>query len=272
MDLKSFENCKVAVCLSGESRSFRECADSIKKFFSNNGPRGNQYYFFGHTWDANGYKIWEGPGIVTRIEEEQLDKEQTLADLNNYFNFEKIEVEDQFIKHDFGLSTLYSRMKANFLKQKYEVENNMMFDLVIKTRFDLCYRPGITFDNIFASLIEEKVLYSHYGFYRGEFFLPNPDEVFYFGTSLTMDIIEDLYNSVSTGEFDLINKNDNFDNSVWHRVGPGILIHRWMALRNILPREGGHIPYAAYRKQAIDRKCNPEIEFDLIKQIEQGRA
>jgi hypothetical protein len=272
MDLKPFENCRIAVCMSGESRSFRECAESIKKFFSDNGWRGNQYYFFGHTWDANGYKIWDGPGNVTRIDAEQLDKEKTLEDLNSHFKFEKIEIEDQFIKHDFGLSTFYSRMKANFLKQKYEVENNMMFDLVIKTRFDLCYRPGVKFEDVFASLIEEKTLYSRYGFYRGEFFLPNPDEVFYFGTSLTMDIVEDLYNSISTGAFDEINRATGADNLVWHRVGPGILLHRWLALRNILPRESGHVPYAAYRKQAIDRKCDPETEFELIKQIEQGCA
>lgn len=272
MDLKSFKNCKIAVCLSGESRSFRECAESIKKFFSNNNPNGNEYYFFGHTWDANTYKIWESLGVVTRIDTEQLDKEKTLEDLKAYFNFSKVELEHQFIKHDFCLSTLYSRMKANYLKQQYEIENNMMFDLVVKTRFDLCYQPGVTFDDCFGGFIEEKTLYSHYGFYRGEFFLPNPDEVFYFGSSLTMDVIEDLYNAYSSGGFETMNKQMGLDNIVWRKVGPGILIYRWAALRNVLTKENGRIPYAAFRKKAIDSKCNPETDFDLIKRMEQGLA
>jgi len=268
--LKPFKNCKIAVCLSGECRTFKECADSINRFFTNDTTSGNQYYFFGHTWDANGYKIWEAHGVVTRIEYENLDKEQTLAELKSSINFEKIEVEDQFIKHDFGLSTLYSRMRANYLKQQYEIENNMMFDLVIKTRFDLCYQPGIIFENIFGGVIEEKVLYSRYGFYRGEFFLPNPDEVFYFGSSFTMDIVEDLYNSLSTPAFDEINRTVGPDNLVWHRVGPGILIHRWLALRNILPKESGAIPYALYRKQALEMNLNAESDFQLIRKMEQG--
>jgi hypothetical protein len=270
MDLIPFENCKVAVCMSGESRTFRECADSAKKFFSSVGGKNNQYYFFGHTWDANGYKIWSNPGVVSHIEYEDLDKEKTLQDLKSSFNFKKVEIEDQFIKHDFCLSTLYSRMKANYLKQQYEVENNMMFDLVIKTRFDLCYQPGVTFENVFASLIEEKTLYSQYGFYRSEFFLPNPDEVFYFGTSLTMDIVEDLYNSLSTGAFDTINRNEGLENIVWHKVGPGVLIHRWATLRNVLTRGDVKPPYALYRKQTLNLGLDPVLDFAKIKKIEQG--
>lgn len=269
MDIRSFENCKVAVCLSGESRFFRECAESIKNFFSDNNPEGNKYHFFMHTWDANNYKIWEKFGVVTRIESEKLDKEKTYSDLQKYIGFEKLEIEEQFLNHDFCLSTLYSRMKANFLKQQYEVENNMMFDLVIKSRPDICFKPGVRFEECFRRLIEEKTLYSTYGFMRGEHFLPNPDEVFYYGTSMTMDIVDGLYNVWSTGAFDAINRNEGPDNLIWHRSGPGALIHRWAALRNILTKET-HAPYAVYRRQAQALGYNSVTQWDLVKKMEQG--
>lgn len=270
MDTKTFKNCKVAVCLSGESRFFRECAESIKQFFSSIDNNQNEYVFFGHTWNANNYKIWEKFGVVTSIEPEKLDYEKTKSDLQACFNFEKLEIEEQFLNHDFCLSTTYSRMKSNFLKQQYEIENNMMFDLVIKSRFDICFDPSIRFEHCFRDIIEEKVLYSQYGFYRGEFYFPNPDEVFYYGTSLTMDIIEGLYNVISTDAFDKINRNTGPDNLVWHKSGPGALIHRWMALRNILPKNALGIPYAVYRKQAKDMGYDALSQFKLVKSLEQG--
>lgn len=270
MDLKSFVNCKVAVCLSGESRFFRECSESIKNFFSNNNSAGNEYHFFMHTWDANNYKIWEKFGVVTKIEPEKLDKDKTLAELQEHFGFKKLEMEEQFLNHDFCLSTMYSRMKANFLKQQYEAENNMMFDLVVKSRPDICFAPTATFENYVTTLIEEKTLYSTYGFMRAEHFLPNPDEVFYYGTSLTMDIVDGLYDVLSTGAFDTINRNAGADNLVWHRSGPGALLHRWATLRNILPKDSVHVPYAVYRKQAQELQYNPVTQYDLVKKMEQG--
>lgn len=269
MDLRLFKNCKVAVCLSGESRTFKECAQSIKSYFTNYNPFGNEYYFFGHTWDTNNYKLWSSLEKSSQLEPEKLDKEKLSTDLNSLFDFKKLEIEDQFITTNICLSTLYSRMKANYLKQRYEVENNMMFDLVIKTRFDLCYEPTRIFENSFFGLIEEKTLYSRYGFMRAEFYLPNPDEVFYFGSSLTMDIIEDFYNSFSTGGFDVINRTGSLTNNVWQKVGPGALIHRWASLRNVLVRQPEkQIPYAIVRKHTAH--LNPVDDFAQIKRMEQG--
>lgn len=269
MDMKLFKNCNVAVCFSGESRTFVQCAESIKRFFNNENPFGNKYYFFGHTWDANNYKAWPSPNVSKQLDTEELDKKKLLDDLTSLLPFKQLEVEDQFIKTNYCLSTLYSRLKANYLKQRYEIKNNMMFDLVIKTRFDLCYKPNQIFENYFLGLIEEKTLYSSYGFMRNEFYLPNPDEVFYFGSSLTMDIIEDLYNSFQFGGFNIINKTGGEPNKVWNKVGPGALIHRWASLRNVLIKQiPQQIPYAIIRKHTLH--LNPIDDFDQIKRREQG--
>lgn len=262
MDRKPFNNCKVAVCLSGESRGFRECANSMKNFFSTR--KNNQYHFFCHTWDANHYKIWSSYHVVKEVEEELLDIDILENDLKKYLNLDKVEVEKQFLNNCFTQSMLYSRMKANFLKQQYEVENNMMFDLVVRTRLDIAYKPNVIFEDYVSPEIEEKTLYSRYGFMAPEFFLPNPDEVCYWGTSFTMDIVDSLYNCLTTGAFDKIHNTLDINNLVYHKIGPGTLIHKWATFRNILTKNAPFV-YAVYRRVHMLNKLDPVTQWDLIK-------
>lgn len=265
MDTKSFENCKVAVCMSGEPRTYPYCSDSIKKYYSSN--KGNEFYFFGHTWSGNSYKRFQPSGFYV-YEFTKEDKNQILAGLKNHFDFSKLEVEDQFIA-DALTSWFYSMMKSNFLKQQYEIENNMMFDLVVHSRFDLVFPPETKFEDHMPLVLEEKVLYSYFGFYRHEFFLPNPDAVHYAGTSMTMDIIESFYNTWINGGFEKMQRCGGIDNIVWKKSGPGAIIHRWAALRNILTRECNNNNYAVYRKECAERGLTPEKDYELIKRMEQ---
>lgn len=264
--MKLFENCKVAVCLSGEPRTYRHCAESIKKHYSSS--RGNEFFFFGHTWSGNSYKRFQPSGFYV-YEFTKEDKNQISQELKNHFNFADLEVEDQFIQ-DGLTSWFYSMMKANFLKQQYEVKHNMMFDLVIHSRYDLVFPPGLLFEEGMPSVIEEKTLYSHFGFYRPEFFLPNPDAVHYAGTSMTMDIVENFYNVWANGAFEKMQRSGYPDNVNWRKSGPGVLLHKWATLRNILTRECSNNIYAVYRKDCAEKGLTPEKDYDLIKRMEQA--
>lgn len=245
MDTKFLENCKIAVCLSGQSRTFENCSSNIKEFFSSH--RNNKFYFFGHTWDTNTYKVKVPAGIAIKKEKIN-DLKLFETNLRNHFNFTELVVEEEIYRPYPWASMLYSMMRSNFLKQKYEAENNMMFDLVVRARFDVCYQPGTHFED-YVHAIEEKCIYSNYGIMRGEFFLPNPDDVIYFGSSLTMDLVDSLYNIVcDDNKFDKI-FNYNIDNLVYRKVGVGPLLHKWSTIKNILPK---HIviPYAVRRFQS----------------------
>lgn len=244
MDTKSLENANIAVCLMGQSRTFRNCSKNINKFFSSN--RNNKFYFFGHTWNTNTYKV-KDQETIRIVEEKVADIGHLEKDLRQHFKFENLIVEEEIYRPYPWASMLHSTMRANFLKQKFEAENNMMFDFVVKARFDVCYDPAYMLENIIHT-IEEKTLYSNFGLMRGEFFLPNPDDVIYAGSSLTMDIIDSLYNNVRSEEkFDKL-FHYNIDNRVFKHVGPGPLIHKWMSIKNILPRHVS-IPYAVRRLQ-----------------------
>lgn len=239
--MKLFENCKVAVCLSGQSRTYKYCHESIKDYFG--GRNGNKYYFFGHTWDDNSYKIRTETEVIKK--EEKIDPLLLNNSLRECYPFESLEVEKSIYRPYPWAYIFYSIMKANFQKQMWEVKNNSMFDLVIRCRYDLCFPPGKKFEDDFYQLIEEKCLYSYYGFMNNEFSLPNPDDVIYFGTSHTMDLVDTLYNAISTKSFQKIMQVDN-QNPSYNRVGPGILIHKWATLKNILPKHN-IIPYIVYR-------------------------
>lgn len=238
--MKLLSDCKIAVCLSGQSRTFRDCSESIKRFFSSS--RGNKFYFFGHTWNSNNYKVF----VDNKFEypEEDLDSELLRKDLLNHFNLEDLVISSSIANNSWN-SSLKSAMISNFLKQKYEAENNMMFDCVVRARFDVCYRSDIRFDETIES-IQEKALYSNFGFMAHEYYLPNPDDVIYSGSSLTMDIIDSIYNYTSNNRFFNLCKT-NKDNVLYTRTGIGILLYKWSIIKNIMP-VSCQIPYAVRRK------------------------
>ena len=268
MDTKLLRNCKIAVCMSGEPRTYKQCADSIKKYYTSD--RGNEFYFFGHAWSGNSYKRFQPSGFYV-YEFTKENRTQIDTDLRQHFNITSLEVEHQFIQ-DGLTSWFYSMMKSNFLKQKYEAENNMMFDLVVHSRYDLVFPPGLKFEQCMPEEIEEKTLYSSFGFYRSEFFLPNPDAVHYAGTSLTMDIVEDFYNVWENRAFEKMQRCGFPDNNMWRKVGPGALLHRWAVLKNIITRQCSNNIYAVYRKECAERSLTPEKDYQLIKRMEQQRV
>lgn len=245
--MKYLNNCNIAVCFVGQSRTFEYCAESIKSFFSS--TRGNNFRFFCHTWDTNSYKVREGDEIHYKLEKVD-DKDFLEEKLRSTFNFEKLVVDHEIHRDVPWGSVFYSTMRSNLLKQQYEVENNMMFDLVIKARLDVCYRPGTTFENSFHHPIMEKTLYSNFGHMNYEFHLPNPDDVIYYGSSLTMDLIDSLYNGLYQKTFYHPLNTSPGTNPAYLYVGPGVLIYKWMTMKNIMPVINV-IDHAVYRKETI---------------------
>lgn len=195
---------------------------------------------------------------IVMVEEREDNINRLNDDLHKHFNFEDLVVEQEIYRPYSWASVFYSTMRSNFLKQKYEAENNMMFDLVIKARYDTCYPPGRRFEDCFQHVVQEKALYSDFGFMQNEFYLPNPNDVIYCGTSLTMDLLDTMYNSFCTGAFSKLT-NTNVDNPVYDHVGPGILLYKWASMKNIMPIHNT-LEYIVYRKQAEGLDCITDWE------------
>ena len=130
---------RIAVCLSGYSRNFSETVESFKKHVI----RDQECDVFIHTWDLQDSYL-----RIANPQKFDVDK------FTEAFNPQKIIVEQkpEFILSDTMLgavkeprdcggmmSMFYSIFQANELKRKYEEENDIKYDVVIRTRPDVLY-------------------------------------------------------------------------------------------------------------------------------------
>lgn len=272
---------KIAVCFHGEPRTWHRCVPNIKHFL------GNGTYnikFFGHTWLKNSWKKFDQDNIQY-YEYEDLDKKLLYNGLMSAYNFSDLQIDppyvvpfekntrelpfpDDYIETsqecaaNFKMpwvwnSMSYSAMLSNFLKQKYEVENNMRFDLVLRMRYDACFDPHKPFVNYLPSVpqIRENVLFSEVSYFPFEYMQQTVNDVFYFGNSRTMDIIESFYRIYHNGDFFRLLGAHYFDGAI-KNCGYGVLIYKWATLKNIYPENIKQIYWSVLRQ---DSKCHDVI-------------
>ena len=248
---------KIAVCLSGQSRTWEECVQSLKEFYND---EDHDYYFFGHTWDQNEWKasclahpIVEG--LNAQLLHEAMDNEIGFTKLmvspaldpfaamhpdNKQFPYEaRTGIEDValHVKPWSWVSLFKSLMLANSLKTEYEMENDMKFDLVVRARFDLAYKPGTRFKDKIPGVFQHSfpnTLYCSPSHFPDEMFLPAINDLFYFGSSEVMDLVDSFYRSHHNGNFWKIIGADYYD-SCYKQAGPNVLLWKWMSVKNVMP-------------------------------------
>lgn len=204
----------IAVCISGGIKYPEKSLESLKNIFPNNSIK-----VFIHTWKIKDKKLYlKNTKISTEdellfyIENEKTEKLKNILSQTSYdqLDFLKnyryqdilIEIFDEkeiifknlfnnlkftsYKRDDIGIiSMFYSIYKCNELKEKYENNNNMKFDRVIRMRFDSDFMGKKLFVN---DLI-------------GDVIIPNgPDwdglnDQFAIGSSESMDYYSNLYNN-----------------------------------------------------------------------------
>ena len=128
---------KVALCLSGQTRNWMGCRDTIKKHIIE--PLNADVFF--HTWSVKGEKIYDYHPPDYVINNFPIDGDlkefytpiSSIIEVPNYSEFKAITP----TRYHNTLMMHYSIWKANELKKVYEDTNNMKYDLVIRCRFDL---------------------------------------------------------------------------------------------------------------------------------------
>ena len=143
---------KIAICLSGHTRTYKETCQSIFEEIVNKNKQ-HQFEFFIHTYNATGNKIT--PHGNASNEDEIMEAKQIVEVIETYKPvyimvednsevIQKSKPEKYLNKMNVMpetnvkavLSMYYSIKKANQLKQKYENKNKMKFDAKIRARFD----------------------------------------------------------------------------------------------------------------------------------------
>lgn len=224
---------KIAVCLSGQPRLWKIALPSLIHYFNSDI---HEVHFFGHAWDENSWKTLvknEKDSIVEKLDIEKLERE-----IRESVPLDGLIIEKQWYPpKDVDWRTWTPMFKSaalsNYLKCKYEIENNMTFDIVVKTRWDVVYDPRFKFEFFVNDFFNSNVLYCNLvNDFSWEFRLPAIDDVMYFGSSRVMNILSGMYLPyVGEGVANRWRADDN--NPIFLFVGGGVLLHKWATLHNI---------------------------------------
>lgn len=191
------ESCKIALCISGQPRYLEDGYQNIKSELLDK----YDIDVFVHTWfDENdiGKEFTISPALkynrTCKLERDTIKKILTLYkpklikhESNKQFNI---------LDADYGLcipnsvhSMLYSIKESNTLKCRYENDNEFLYDVVIRCRFD------ITIENFnFVDLDLSKYYVSGEIHRSGQTNVPN--DQFCLSSSKNMDLYSNLFDSL----------------------------------------------------------------------------
>lgn len=243
----------IAVCLSGEHRTFKKCAENIREFYQSDNYN---VVFFGHTWTDSEYT--KEHKFYNIEKKEVYDPAQLHQQMNELIKFENLLIEDKtvvnnelvaktisFDECNFGLKRSanmakpigyvhmsYSIMMANWLKTKFEIENNMRFDIVVRARHDNFYEPGKKFNEYIPHEIHPTVIYGSSNTFPMEYWQHHFNDLLFFGSSRVMNTVCDFYRYYSTGKFwDLMGADWN--DPYIKICGYNVCLYKWLMMKNI---------------------------------------
>jgi hypothetical protein len=187
---------RFAVCFSGQLRTWRKCIDTWHNILMHNGTSDNVDVFC-HFWDfnslPNSIESKTNPTTTLVPMEEIQEVIEILKPKKFLIESEKIMYpmsNTQALTHPPFLSQFYGIMRSARMKKEYEIENNLMYDAVVRARYDSFYNTQISqyYDNINPNTMHG----CHYGWAnhnkRGRM-----GDICWISDSITYDIISDYY-------------------------------------------------------------------------------
>lgn len=260
---------KIAICLSGELRTYKDCLENISKFFNriSHPDFDIELDYFIHTWDKNDYKPQYKK--TKNISNAVLDIDY----IKSYINLVNYKQETGGKIEMIGWKSMfYSIQYCNLLKQNYEVENNFTYDMVIRTRFDIFFN----FDfNFYIHPMYEQTVYTTSGIARfsDELNCFNFDDVFFYGTSSTMNIMSNIYSfidkNITIERYSIGEQTSQLSNLF--NIGPGGLLYYYMRLYGINYDKQNKCYYSVYRFYEIPKFWNTIDNYNEISNFMVGR-
>jgi len=263
---------RIAVCLSGELRTYKVVLPNIKSYFESIVPNFTDNTeividYFIHTWNHNTWKSHETPGKNPKWQTpEPVEFEIDL--IRRYLNVIEYRVDNHLTGVDLGVwkPLFYSMYYSNYLKRKHEIENGFEYDMVFKHRLDIALNPVFKFH---LHPIENYIVYSgaHVGRMPHELNCYNFDDVIFYGTSLTMDLMSNIsrYLIEKTSTPQLSWKNYNGNMSPLLLMGPGGLLYHYMMKMGFNPARPQIIEYIVVRKPVLELGLSTITEFEKVR-------
>lgn len=205
MILSRFGNQRIAICFSGQLRTWKHCYNNYKNILT------DQCDIFCHFWDYNTKPNWvadsKTPNYISQNEiDEVIDtlKPKKFL-LENYRQVTPIKPTQVITYHGY-LSQFYGIMRAARLKKQYEIENDFQYDAVVRSRYDNFYVSRIT--NNYETVRPNTMHGFHFGWDKEEK-VGRIGDMFWFADSQTYDIISDFYLNIWSINNRLIKYSDN---------------------------------------------------------------
>jgi hypothetical protein len=204
---------KIAVCLSGQPRTWKKCYPRWMELFGGQG----EIDFFFHFWDYNTLpRLLETyNGGVVEIEDQLLpddEKEDIISTLNpKKYLFESRKNIDYWncdipVSKKFGpwcIEQFYSLYYVSMLKREYELENDFRYDLVIRMRSDLWFE-----DNLVLEPPRPSTVYTTHCSWDEIYNVYRVGDIFFYTDSYTFDQMAQFYKFLSFVPTDWVTKTD----------------------------------------------------------------
>jgi len=256
---------KIAVCISGEARTYRDCIANIARYFANITLDNYEVEvdYFIHTWD----KTTPKPQYANN----QTDCVIDIPFIKNHINLidykqdkGRTELEDT----RYWKPMFYSMYYCNFLKQKYELNNHFTYDLVVRTRFDIIFDLRNRF---LIHKMYEQTVYTASGVSRfpNELNCFNFDDVFFYGTSFTMNFMSNIYRYIDknlTSELQDKQSVENQLNPIFS-YGPGCLLYHYMSQYGFNYDRILFVSYTVYRFFNLPEDWDTHRDYDKIREF-----
>ena len=211
---------KIAVCFSGNLRHFKKCYYTFKECVLD--ASDHDFDVFTRTWDSRIQHFkehFEDDGTLEEmvslykpklIESEIYNEEKreelykatgmdffqkkiqalTNCEQRGFHYGDKCTICGGKYLHSF-IGQIYNIWKANSLRKKYEEENNVKYDLVIRTRFDNHFFEKLTDDKI--QKMTNGSVWIPYGYDSYKKFGGGPNDQMAIGTGKVMDVYSKMY-------------------------------------------------------------------------------
>jgi len=266
--MKKITTYNIAVCLSGQSRTWRTAKENILNYFdvkinTHKNCKVNVDYFI-HTWDTNSYRDKTQPRWENK--DYKIDNPIEMEEIKLAFNPKLMEYEpfNPNVWQEAWEGMFYSFMKSVELKKRYELITDIHYDMVIKTRFDINFlqegsnKYGLPINKFYIHPITPFTAYASSPTptrFPNEFNQLCFDDVFFYADSPTMDIIAQIYRwykkLMQKGRLQKV--TGEFVEFPEFYYGPGTLLQKYITNWNINPYAEHANPYYVVRKEAEDR-------------------
>ncbi len=267
--MKSF---KIAVCLSGQLRTWKVCHENILAFFDNRHYIGDvpvEVDYFIHTWDTN---MW---GHAHKGDQSSIEVTD-IEDIKRVFQPKDITVDSISLLQPRPWDGLFhSLMKSIHMKKSYELANNFEYNMVVKARPDVIYAPNTKLP---LHPVEPLVAYTSQPIskFPKEYFGNDFHDIIFYGDSPTMDLIGDYHREIQrlplTRPIHDITGLWDDSHAEASRYGPGTALWKHLVANNIHPdinklHNISPIIYTIVRRQVVEQNLHPMRDYKKIREI-----